>query len=86
MPPKPGMLRVDAGTGSTIGLELWALSAAAFGKFVAAIPPPMAIGTVRLADGRNVKGFMVEPIAVESARDISAFGGWRAFMAEKAAV
>src|SRR5882724_7078060 len=85
-PPKPGMLRVDAGTGTAIKLELWALSAAAFGKFVAAIPPPMAIGTIRLADGRDVKGFMVEPIAAEGARDISKFGGWRAFMAEKAAV
>jgi allophanate hydrolase len=85
-PPKPGMQRVDVGTGSAIKLELWALSASAFGKFVAAIPPPMAIGTVRLADGRSVKGFMVEPIAVEGARDISSFGGWRAFMAEKAAV
>ena len=86
VPPKPGMLRVDAGTGAAIKLELWALSAASFGKFVAAIPPPMAIGTIRLADGRNVKGFMVEPIAVEGARDISTFGGWRSFVAEKAAV
>ena len=86
VPPKPGMLRVDAGTGAAIKLELWALSAAGFGKFVAAIPPPMAIGTIRLADGRNVKGFMVEPIAVEGARDISTFGGWRSFVAEKAAV
>ena len=85
-PPKPGMLRVDADTGTAIKLELWALSAAAFGKFVAAIPSPMAIGTIRLADGRDVKGFMVEPIAAEGARDISAFGGWRAFMAEKAGV
>ncbi|MEP6836811.1 MAG: allophanate hydrolase, partial [Bradyrhizobium sp.] len=85
-PPKPGMQRVDAGTGSAIKLELWALSAAAFGKFVAAIPSPMAIGTIRLADGRSVKGFMVEPIAVTGARDISSFGGWRAFVAEKAAV
>jgi allophanate hydrolase len=85
-PPKPGMLRVDAGTGTAIKLELWALSAAAFGKFVAAIPPPMAIGTLRLADGRDVKGFMVEPIAAEGARDISTFGGWRAFVTEKAAV
>jgi allophanate hydrolase len=85
-PPKPGMLRVDADTGTAIKLELWALSAAAFGKFVAAIPSPMAIGTIRLADGRDVKGFMVEPIAAEGARDISAFGGWRAFMAEKSAV
>jgi allophanate hydrolase len=85
-PPKPGMLRVDADTGTAIKLELWALSAAAFGKFVAAIPSPMASGTIRLADGRDVKGFMVEPIAAEGARDISAFGGWRAFMAEKSAV
>jgi allophanate hydrolase len=85
-PPKPGMLRVEAGKGSSIELELWALSAAAFGKFVAAIPPPLSIGTIRLADGRDVKGFIVEPSAVNGARDISSFGGWRAFMAEKAAV
>src|SRR3954470_22378843 len=83
-PPKPGMLRIDAGAGSTIKLELWALSAAAFGKFVAAIPPPLGIGTIRLADGRGVKGFLVEPAAVNGARDISSFGGWRAFMAEMA--
>ena len=81
-PPKPGMLRVAQGAGSSIELELWALSAAAFGKFVAAIPPPLSIGTVRLADGRGVKGFIVEPAEVGGARDISAFGGWRAFMAE----
>jgi allophanate hydrolase len=85
-PPKPGMLRVEPGAGSTIKLELWALSAAAFGKFVAAIPPPLSIGTIRLADGRGVKGFIVEPAAINGARDISAFGGWRAFMTEKAAV
>jgi allophanate hydrolase len=85
-PPKPGMLRVEPGAGHRIKLELWALSAAAFGKFVAAIPPPLSIGTIRLADGRGVKGFIVEPAAINGARDISSFGGWRAFMAEKAAV
>jgi allophanate hydrolase len=84
-PPKPGMLRIEAGTGSSIELEIWALPAAAFGKFVAAIPPPLSIGTVRLADGRAVKGFIVEPADIKGARDISAFNGWRAFMAEKAA-
>jgi allophanate hydrolase len=83
-PPKPGMLRVEAGTGSVIKLELWALSAASFGKFVAAIPPPLSIGTIRLADGRGIKGFLVEPTAIDGARDISEFGGWRAFMAQKA--
>jgi allophanate hydrolase len=85
-PAKPGMLRVGTGAGSSIALEVWALSAAAFGTFVAAIPPPLSIGTVRLADGRGVKGFIVEPADISGARDISAFGGWRAFTAEKAAV
>jgi len=85
-PPKPGMLRVEPGKGAAIALEIWALSAAAFGAFVAAIPPPLSIGTIRLADGRSVKGFLVEAAGVEGARDISAYGGWRAFMAEKAAV
>jgi allophanate hydrolase len=85
-PPKPGMLRVEQGAGSSIELEIWALPAAAFGKFVAAIPPPLSIGTVRLADGRGVQGFIVEAADVESARDISAFRGWRAFVAEAAAV
>jgi allophanate hydrolase len=83
-PAKPGMLRVATGTGSSIALEVWALPAAAFGKFVAAIPPPLSIGTVRLADGRGVKGFIVEPADISGARDISAFGGWRTFMAERA--
>jgi allophanate hydrolase len=82
-PAKPGMLRVASGTGSSITLEVWALPAAAFGKFVAAIPPPLSIGTVRLADGRGIKGFIVEPADIGGARDISAFGGWRAFVAEK---
>jgi allophanate hydrolase len=85
-PPKPGMLRVDPGKGAAIELEIWALSPAAFGQFVAAVPPPLSIGTIRLSDGRGVKGFIVEAAGVEGARDISAFGGWRAYMAEKVAV
>jgi allophanate hydrolase len=84
-PPKPGMLRVERGAGSAIELEVWALPAAAFGNFVAAVPPPLSIGTIRLADGRGVKGFIVEAADVNGAREISAFGGWRAFMAEAAA-
>ena len=83
-PPKPGMLRVAAGNGTAIELEIWSLSSSAFGKFVNAIPAPMAIGTVRLADGRSVKGFLVEPEVLGEARDITAYGGWRKFMAEAA--
>ncbi|WP_445491074.1 allophanate hydrolase [Rhodopseudomonas sp. RCAM05734] len=83
-PAKPGLLRVAAGTGSAIAVEIWALTAAAFGEFVAAIPSPMAIGTLQLADGTSVKGFLAEPAALQGARDISGFGGWRAYAAEGA--
>src|SRR5258708_1696048 len=81
-PPKPGMLRVQSGTGSSIELEVWALPAAAFGKFVPAIPPPRSIGTIRLADGRGVEGFLVEGADTTDARDISAFSGWRGVVGE----
>jgi allophanate hydrolase len=85
VPPKPGLLRVAPGGGSTIAVEVWALSPAAFGSFVAAIPSPLSIGTLMLADGTAVKGFLTEPAAIEGARDISHFGGWRAYMADLAA-
>jgi allophanate hydrolase len=81
VPPKPGMLRVADGEGATIAVEVWALTAEAFGRFVAAVPPPLSIGTVRLADGTTAKGFLVEATAIEGARDITSFGGWRAFVA-----
>jgi allophanate hydrolase len=84
-PPKPGLLRVKKGEGSAIAVEIYALSDGAFGRFVAAVPPPLSIGTLALADGRGVKGFLVEAEAVAGARDISSFGGWRAFMAQEKA-
>jgi allophanate hydrolase len=82
--PKPGLLRVAPGTGAAIEVEIWSLPPAGFGRFVAAVPPPMSIGTIKLADGRMVKGFLVEPEALVNARDISKFGGWRAFNSSKA--
>jgi allophanate hydrolase len=82
--PKPGLLRVAPGTGTCIEIEIWNLPAAGFGRFVAAVPAPMSIGTLKLSDGRMVKGFLVEPEALANARDISAFGGWRAFNSAKA--
>ncbi|HZO45337.1 MAG TPA: allophanate hydrolase [Xanthobacteraceae bacterium] len=84
-PPKPGLLRVADGAGAAITVEIWALSPAEFGRFVGDVPPPMSIGTVRLAGGAIAKGFLVEARAVEGARDISSFGGWRAFTGNKGA-
>ena len=51
-----------------------------FGGFVAAIPAPLGIGSVQLADGSVVKGFVCEPFATEGAPDITAFGGWLAYL------
>ena len=81
-PPKPGLLRVTEGQGASTAVEIWALPAQGFGRFVAAIPPPLSIGTLTLSDGRTVKGFLSESDGVNGARDISGFGGWRAFMAQ----
>jgi allophanate hydrolase len=82
MPPKPGLARVLNGVGVSVEVELWGISPEAFGAFTAEVPPPLAIGTVTLADGRQVKGFVCEGWALQGARDISSFGGWRNFVAE----
>jgi allophanate hydrolase len=79
-PQRPGMLRVAEG-GSAIALEVWSLSVAAFGDFVARIPAPLGIGSVTLEDGSRVSGFVCEACAVAQASDISAWGGWRAWLA-----
>jgi allophanate hydrolase len=84
VPPKPGLVRVAEG-GVPIAGELWRLPASGLGAFVAALPAPMAIGSVELTDGSPVPGFLVEPLAVEGAEDISAHGGWRAYRAAVAA-
>ncbi len=80
-PRKPGLLRVADGAGAAIEGELWTLDPAGFGAFVARVPAPLSIGTIRLGDGSSVKGFLVEAEAVAGAADISKFGGWRAYLA-----
>jgi allophanate hydrolase len=82
--PRPGVLRVDKG-GTSIEAEIWSMPPDGFGRFVASIPPPLGFGTVILSDGSQVKGFLVEAAATAGARDISHFGGWRAYLAESAA-
>ncbi|MDP3072201.1 MAG: allophanate hydrolase [Opitutaceae bacterium] len=78
-PPKPGLVRV-ADTGAAIAVEVWELSIAAFGSFVAAVPPPLCIGSLALANGDTVKGFLCEPAALDGATDITAHGGWRTYL------
>jgi allophanate hydrolase len=75
------MVGGGAPDGPGIELEIWELSVEAFGRLVAGVPPPLVVGTIALEDGRAVKGFLCEADAVAGAREITAFGGWRAYRA-----
>ena len=50
-------------------------------ELAALVRPPIRLGRVRLEDGREVHGFLCDPDAAATARDISHQGGWRAFLA-----
>lgn len=83
-PYRPGMMRVAIGeSGSTIEVEVWEMAAREFGSFVAGIPAPLGIGTITLADGEQVLGFVCEQYAVAEAEDITRFGGWRAYLKQR---
>ena len=83
-PFRPGMVKVAPGeTGYAIEVEVWEMAAREFGSFVAGIPAPLGIGTITLASGEQVQGFVCEQYAVADALDISHFGGWRAYLKGK---
>ncbi len=79
-PEKPGLIRDLEADGPGIEVEIWSLSAEAFGSFCASIPAPLGIGTIQLADGSPVKGFLCEPHAVLNAEEITWSGGWRSYL------
>jgi allophanate hydrolase len=79
--PKPGVVRVEPGSGVRLDGEIWALSSGALGRFLAALPQPMSLGKILLDDGREVLGF---GCSWPKGQDISSFGGWRAYLASLA--
>ena len=86
VPPKPGLGRVAEGEeGSAVVVELWSMPIARVGSFLALIPPPLGLGSVELADGRWVKSFICEGHALAGAADVTAHGGWRAYIASRKA-
>ena len=78
-PPKPGLVRTPGFNGTGIAVEVWSLSAENFGRFIAALPEPMGIGKVTLADGTIHPGFLCEAHALDGAQDITEYGGWRKY-------
>lgn len=82
-PPKPGLVREPGFAGPGLEVEVWALPADAFGRFVAKIPAPLGIGKITLDDQTTASGFLCEAHAVANASEITSFGGWRAFLAAR---
>ncbi|MBL8444397.1 MAG: allophanate hydrolase [Zoogloeaceae bacterium] len=78
-PRRPGMLRVAEG-GAAIEIEVWELPSSELGSFLTGIPAPLGLGKVELGDGRWETGFICEPCGIEGASDITALGGWRAYL------
>ena len=80
--PRPGMLRVAEG-GAAIAVEVWELPSSELGSFLTGIPAPLGLGKVQLADGSWETGFICEPYGLAGAEDITRFGGWRAWLAQR---
>lgn len=78
-PFRPGLVRDDKG--DAIEIEVWALPKQQFGTFIEGVPQPLGIGSLDLADGRKVKGFICETAGLNGAEDITSYGGWRNYMA-----
>ncbi|MBC7373249.1 MAG: allophanate hydrolase [Frankiales bacterium] len=78
--PRPGLMRGDGPAGG-IALEVWDLPHQGLGQLADLIPSPLGLGTVQLADGTGVLGFLAEPAGLEGALDVSSDGGWRAHLA-----
>jgi allophanate hydrolase len=80
-PPKPGLVRGQERVDAGLEVEVWAMPKQGFGSFIEGVRAPLAIGQIELEDGARVHGFLCEGHAVHGARDISSFGGWRAYLA-----
>lgn len=75
----PAMIRVREG-GVAIAVEVWLVPLAGLGVILSQEPPGLAIGKVMLHDGEEVLGVIGEPLTVEGKREISQYGGWRAYV------
>jgi allophanate hydrolase len=80
IPAKPGLVRDDTFNGPGIEVEVWSMPENHLGSFVAAVPPPLGIGTVTLENGDPVKCFICEPQALTHATEITQYNSWRNYL------
>jgi gamma-glutamylcyclotransferase (GGCT)/AIG2-like uncharacterized protein YtfP len=76
----PAMVRVSAG-GAAVAVEVWSVPAESIARILENEPDGLTIGKVKLADGSVVLGVIGEPAACEGQREITSWGGWRAYIA-----
>ena len=76
----PAMVRVTDGTGVRVAVEVWSVPAVGVASILLNEPPGLSIGKVRLEDGSIVLGVLGEPALVEGQREITRYGGWRAYV------
>lgn len=79
-PYRPGLVR-DSEAGCEIAVEVWQMPIANLGVFIQKIPAPLGLGKVELTTGEEVIGFICQPEGIKTATNISAFGGWRKYLA-----
>jgi carbamate kinase len=79
----PMMMRVTDGTGVAVQVEVWSVPPAGLAGILLSEPAGLAIGKVRLADGSTVLGVLGENALVNGQREITAHGGWRAYIQSK---
>jgi hypothetical protein len=77
----PAMMRVSEG-GTAVIVEIWAVPEAGLSQILLQEPPGLCIGKVKLVDGNEVLGVLGEPILCQGQREITEFGGWRAYVAQ----
>jgi hypothetical protein len=76
----PAMMRVADG-GAAIAVEVWSVPAEGLAAILQNEPAGLCIGKVMLADGSDVLGVLGEPLLCEGQKEITAAGGWRAYIA-----
>lgn len=80
----PAMVRVADG-GAAVAVEVWSVPEAGLVRILLGEPPGLSIGKVRLEDGTETLGVLGEPELCRGMREITAYGGWRAYVVARAA-
>ena len=76
----PAMIHVTDDSGTAVKVEVWAVPRQRLAGLLESEPPDLAIGKVRLDDDSTVLCVVGESAAVAGQREITEYGGWRAYV------